>query len=257
MTTTVELDGGVVEIPAVDRTWWSWSGVHGGLAAAMLVRHARRHAGDLGVRSVHGSLLRPVGDGGLHLATEVMRRSAGSVLARSVLREGGAASVLATTLLAGRTAPVHQPCPPPAVPPVQDCRDAGFDPGPVPFIQHLEVRMAGDVRPFDGGTDPVLRAWIRLREPQFDAAETAVVLLDSMPPALYALTTAPVPIPTAEFSVHLTDGLDGIGGGDGWSLIEVRTEQASDTWSVDSSSLWDSTGTLLAVGRQTRRILGA
>ncbi|MDT3443226.1 MULTISPECIES: thioesterase family protein [unclassified Pseudofrankia] len=250
-------NGGDLDIPPIDRSWWSWSGVHGGLTVALLLRHARAHAGGLDARTVHASLLRPVQDGGLRLSTEVVRRGAASVVTRAALMEGGAPAVLATTLLAARAAPTHLPTRPPAVPPPRDCPDAGFTTEVVPFVQHLRVRMAGDARPLSGGTDPSLVAWMRLEEPGFDPAEAAVVMLDSMPPAIYALTTEPVPVPTAEFSVHFTDGLDRLGERDGWSLIEVRTEQASDSWSVDSSSLWSPSGTLLAVGRQTRRILPA
>jgi AraC-like DNA-binding protein len=40
-------DNDEVELPPVDRTWWSWSGAHGGLLAALLLRHAWRHAPEL------------------------------------------------------------------------------------------------------------------------------------------------------------------------------------------------------------------
>jgi acyl-CoA thioesterase len=253
--TGVQESGGDLDIPPIDRTWWSWSGVHGGLTVALLLRHARAHAGGLAARTVHASLLRPVQDGGLRLSTEVVRRGAGSAVTRATLAEGGVPAVLATTLLAGRAEPTHLPARPPAVAPPGDCPDAGFDTEVVPFVQHLRVRMAGETRPLAGGTEPSLVAWMRLDEPGFDPAEAAVVLLDSMPPAIYALTTDSVPVPTAEFSVHVADGVDRLGEGDGWSLIEVRTEQASGSWSVDSGALWSRSGTLLAVSRQTRRIL--
>lgn len=72
----------------------------------------------------------------------------------------------------------------------------------VPFVQHLDIRMAGDARPLGGGTEPVLTAWLRLKEPAFSPAETALVLLDSMPPALYAATTEPVVAPGRHSARH-------------------------------------------------------
>jgi hypothetical protein len=163
-----------VELPPVDRTWWSWGGAHGGLLAALLLRQARTHAPELRPRSLYTSLLVPA-----------------------------------------------------------DARP---------------------VRPLGGGTEPVLTAWLRLKEPAFSPAGTALVLLDSMPPALYAATTEPVVAPTADFAVHFADGLATADLGD-WTLIRTQVEQASSGWMVDSIRLWRPDGALLATARQTRRIL--
>jgi acyl-CoA thioesterase len=124
----------------------------------------------------------------------------------------------------------------------------------VPFVQHVDIRMAGEARPLGGGTEPVLTAWVRLKEPASSSAETALVLLDSMPPALYAATTEPVVAPTADFAVHFADELATADLID-WTLIRTQVEQASSGWMVDSIRLWRPDGTLLATARQTRRVL--
>jgi acyl-CoA thioesterase len=87
----------------------------------------------------------------------------------------------------------------------------------VPFVQHLDIRMAGDARPLGGGTEPVVA-------------------------------------PTADFAVHFADGLATADLGD-WTLIRTQVEQASSGWMVDSIRLWRPDGALLATARQTRRIL--
>jgi acyl-CoA thioesterase len=244
-----------VELPPVDRTWWSWGGAHGGLLAALLLRHAWTHAPELRPRSLYTSLLVPADARPLRSLTEVVRRGGSSAVTRSLLYQGEALVMIGTALLAGeQDGPVMQACPAPPVPPPEECPPEYPPVEVVPFVQYVDFRMAGDARPLGGGTEPVLTAWLRLKEPAFSPAETALVLLDSMPPALYAATTEPVVAPTADFAVHFADGLAPADLGD-WTLIRTQVEQASSGWMVDSIRLWRPDGTLLATARQTRRIL--
>jgi acyl-CoA thioesterase len=104
------------------------------------------------------------------------------------------------------------------------------------------------------GLEAELTAWIRLKEPAFEPVETALILLDAMPPAFYAAATEPVVAPTADLAAHLTDGL-AVADFEDWALIETTTEQASAGWALDSIQLWSQAGVLLAAARQTRRIL--
>jgi hypothetical protein len=125
-----------------------------------------------------------------------MRRGGLSAVTRSLLYQGEALVMIGTALLAGeQDGPVMQACPAPPVPPAEECPPEYPPVEVVPFVQHVDIRMAGDARPLGGGTEPVLTAWLRLKEPAFSPAETALVLLDSMPPALYAATTEPVVAP--------------------------------------------------------------
>jgi acyl-CoA thioesterase len=244
-----------VELPPVDRTWWSWSGAHGGLLAALLLRHAGTHAPELRPRSLYMSLLVPADARPLRCLTEVMRRGGSSAVTRSLLYQGEALVLIGTALLAGeQDGSVMQACPAPPVPPADECPPEYPPVEVVPFVQHVDFRMAGDARPLGGGPEPVLTAWLRLKEPASSPAEMALVLLDSMPPALYAAMTEPVVAPTADFAVHFADGLATAGLGD-WTLIRTQVEQASSGWMVDSIRPWRPDGTLLATARQTRRIL--
>jgi hypothetical protein len=163
-----------------------------------------------------------------------MRRGGLSAVTRSLLYQGEALVMIGTALLAGeQDGPVMQACPAPPVPPAEECPPEHPPVEVVPFVQHLDIRMAGDARPLGGGTEPVLTAWLRPKEPAFSPPETALVLLDSMPPALYAATTEPVVAPTADFAVHFADGLATADLGD-WTLIRTQVEQASSGWMVDS-----------------------
>lgn len=80
-----------------------------------------------------------------------------------------------------------------------------------------------------------------------------MVLADALPPALFALWTVPRPVPTAELTVHFTDALDAAPA-EGWALVRIRTEHAGSGWAIDDSTIWSSSGRLLALARQARAV---
>jgi acyl-CoA thioesterase len=247
--------GGEADLPSIDRTWWSWTGAHGGLLAALLLQHARTQAPELGPRSLYTSFLNPADGRPLRSSTEVVRRSGSSAVTRSQLHQGDSLVLIGTALLTGGpNAPVMQACPAPPVPRADQCPPEHPPVDVVPFVQHVDIRMADAARPLGGGTEPMMTAWLKLKEPAFQPAEAALVLLDSMPPALYAATTEPVLAPTVDLAVHFADGLAAADVGE-WALIRTQVEQASTGWMIDSIHLWSPDGNLLATARQTRRIL--
>jgi hypothetical protein len=73
----------------------------------------------------------------------------------------------------------------------------------VPFAQHVEIRRIGP-GPFEGGDRAELLAWVRWvdRDAPVDAV-SLVILVDALAPALYAVATNPVPIPTVDLTVTL------------------------------------------------------
>ena len=125
----------------------------------------------------------------------------------------------------------------------------------VPFSQYLDIRPINAARPFGGGTDPTFEVWIRLRpDVLLPPAVRAAVLLDALPPGLFATRTAPVPIPTAEFTAHLAPAAHDPDGD--WFHLRQHTTWASVDLCVDDTELRRPTGELVAQGRQLRRIMG-
>jgi acyl-CoA thioesterase len=252
-----DLTSSDVDLPALDPTWWSWHSAHGGLLAAMMMRHARRLAGGMTPRSVHASFLAPVRTAPLRLSTEVQQRNLSSAVTRSTLYHDGQPAASATSLFAEdgpENGMLYRKPRMPDVPDVADCPEFDLLPDLIPVARHLSIRMASAVRPLAGGEDARLTAWIRLKNLDLEPAEAVFVLLDSMPPALYGVLNQPVPVPSAEISVRFTDQV-AHGGLDDWALIQVRTEQAGLGWTLESGSLWTPDGTLMGVSLQTRRIM--
>lgn len=239
----------------LDPAWRSWAGPHGGLLAAVLLRTAQGLLPEgQEPRALTAQFLAVTGGDTAAVEAELLRagRSSSAVAAR--LRDAAGATTTTAVLHGGapRTSPTaHDAVPAPRVPGPDDVAPLDLPVALVPFSQQLEFRPVGP-HPLSGGTAPELVCWVRLRDGgPYDAAALAV-LVDVLPPALYGATTTPVPVPTVELSVVLTEAPRA----DGWVLTRSATRTAEGGWCVDDVEVWDAGGRLLAQSRQLRRVLG-
>ncbi len=239
----------------LDRSWWSWSGPHGGLLAALLLRTAGELAGpDRVPRALSVQFLTAPPEGQVELTAEVLRDGGSSSVVRATLVAAGETTTTATLTSARHRARAgtYSMVPAPNVPGPADCASMQLPVEAVPFSGHLDYRPATPGLPLSGGDVAELVAWVRLKDGGSYDPAALVVLTDVMPPALYAATTVPVPIPTVELSVVLHHGPHATG----WVLTRIATRTSADGWCVDDSEVWDADGRLLAQARQVRRLLG-
>ena len=238
---------------ALDRSWWSWSGPHGGLLAALALGAARGVVGaDREPHVVSAQFLAAAGDRPLELAARVLRAGGSSDVVRVETTADGE-PVLTSTLTLARPRPggtSYDDVPAPVVPPPDACPTVDQT-GVVPFAGHVEIRRTGP-GPLEGGAAAELVAWVRFRDDRPVDAEALVVLVDALAPGLYGIATVPVAVPTVDLTVTLLPGPPVVG----WTLVRIRTRTAADGWCVDDSDVWAPDGRLLASARQSRRVLG-
>ncbi len=120
----------------------------------------------------------------------------------------------------------------------------------VPFSRHIEYRPIGSGRLFGAGPQPRLTAWVRLLVDVEPIVATAV-LLDALPPSLFAVVSRPINLPTVELTAHLVSPPPPAGT---WLLLDQATLWHDGDLALDDASLTDAHGTLIAQCRQTRRI---
>lgn len=245
----------ISENQRVDASWRSWSGVHGGLLAGILLDQANRTVPHLVPRALHVSYLAAVRSDTMSVSADLVREGRTSATVRAEVRSDDRPSVIGTATfgtvgdgpeIAAEKAP-SAPSPENSIP----------LPSPVelvPFTQYVEFRSPDGSAPMSGGAEPVLTAWVRMSLPLDSPAKGLAVLLDALAPALYAMRTTPVPVPSVEFAIHFTAAFAAVDL-TGWNLVRIRTEHAGGGWCVDGSEVWSADGTLLATGRQSRRIL--
>ncbi len=231
-----------------ETSWKSFDGIQGGLIAATMIRAAADATGaDPFTVSAHlgrpvppGSSTLTVDDvhGGRTVSCHVALADYATALVR--LARDGDSTVRSTSSVApaaddpSTLAPLEIP--------------VDF----VPFAQHLDIRPINAARPFAGGNSPEFDVWIRLLDGlDFTTAERSAVLLDALPPGLFATLTMPVAIPTVEFSAHFAPIAPP---NSPWHRLRHRTVWATDTLCVDETELFTATGELAAQARQLRRI---
>jgi acyl-CoA thioesterase len=240
----------------IDPGWNSWTGLHGGYITALAAGAAAARVPGQALRSVQAVFLRPVTGRRAIIGVQAVRAGGtSSVLDADVTDDAGRAALRLRALLgSGAAGPRYDEQSAPAAPAPGDCPPFRFPVELVPFTQHLDVRPAGTARPLAGGDTAELLAWIRLQRRELTGPQALLVLADALPPALYATTTAPVPMPSADLAVHL--GPDASQAEpDGWFLVRLATMTAGDGWSIDRATVWAAGGRLLASATQTRRIL--
>jgi acyl-CoA thioesterase len=139
-------------------------------------------------------------------------------------------------------------------------RPRGSDPGAAPIFrppseivhfQNAEVRLDPDVKPFGGGAESHVAAWVRPLDGEAIDAAWLVAMCDILPPAVFTRTTGPVKAATLEYVVHLATATPTLPPGE-HVYLSCRAPLSSEGFAVEDATMWGSDGAVLAVARQTR-----
>ncbi len=244
--------GAALDLP---RPLWGFGGVHGGLSLALLLRAMQSLVDDRPLQQVSAQFRRVLrGPFALDVSTDGLGRTAAWCHGRATQQGETAVSATALFRTAG-DAPARTLAPrAPTVAPWTRCAEFAVPREFVPFAQQTEIRPAGDARPYAGGDDAELIAWIRLagddRAP--DLARLAV-LMDGLAPSYAAVLDRPVPVPTVTLSLSVGDGLRAAR--DPWILLRTRTHALyDDGWFTEHLDAWTPDGAHLASAEQVRRV---
>jgi len=249
----------------LDASWTSFAGVQGGLVIGAAVDAARAATGRH-PRSASALMMRAVQPGELTLDSGVLRTGRGtSAVSVHGHTTGGGLALVGSVLLS--TEPAAGAPDAQGVGPGDLATPAGLFTTPtsagdedllpqqfVPFAQHLEYRPVGATYPMAGGSEALLACWVRVRHGAAPMSRSTVtaVLLDALPPSVMATRTTPVYAATADMSLHLAG--PGLAAGE-WGRLVQRAHWSDEHTSVDDAVLRDETGRLVAVSRQTRRMI--
>lgn len=237
---------------AIDPSWGSWTGLHGGYVASRWLATAAATTPP-GHRPIAASVsfLAPLSGGEPEVRTRPVRTGASSSVVTGELGDLDAPA-LTGVLTAATTGsgPTSLHVAVPDVPAPGEVPTVELPTEMVPFVQHIEYRPVGAL-PFSGAATAELGAWMRLRDGRPVDAAALMILADGLPPALYATVPAPLVVPSVDLQVVFS-GEQPAGG---WVFGQIRTRNAWSGWCVDDSDVWSEDGRLLAQARQTRRVL--
>lgn len=138
---------------------------------------------------------------------------------------------------------------PPDLPPPEECplgRPETPDGTYIALFDRLEVRYDRETLQWarDGSaTEPVMRAWVRIKDDDTDPYAVAVAA-DALPPTVFALGFLGW-APTVEMTTYLRGRP-----APGWMRVAVHTQVVVGGWFDEQAVVWDAEGRLVAQARQ-------
>lgn len=239
----------------LERQLWGFGGLHGGLALALMTSAMQEQAPGTRLQSVTGRFHRAISD---EFQIEVSPVRSGRVLttlaARAVTDKG--LHVDASAIFCAPRRPVGPPVAPqaPVAPPPEECDVFTIPPEFVPISAHMQIRPVGPNRPYAGGTDPELTAWVRLLEDDDPPDDRRFILMmDALAPSYAAILSKLQLIPTVELTVRPSGELTAAPSP--WILLRARTRTASaGGWVDEEIHAWGRNGEYLGSALQLRLV---
>ncbi len=229
--------------------WNIGTNPNGGYAMLPVLRAMADAAGRSDPVSVTVHYLRPAvpgADG--EITADVVRVGRSGTNVTATLVQHGSARLTVTAILGDLSAPVSEAPDPgltvaaPHIPPPEACVDRsqlgqGVE---LPLLSRVDVRVSRDQ---DGPA--TVDGWIRLRDGTPPTALWLPLFADAFPPALHATIERVGWVPTLELTVHVRRRP-----APGWVQARLACDDVAGGWMVETGTLWDATGALVARSRQ-------
>lgn len=237
--------------------WNIGDSANGGYALTPALRAARDLGGHPDPISVTTHFLRPVQGGGRGQVVARLVRTGRSVsVATATLHQADADRLVVNAVFGDvddvdAVASTFQP-EPPSIPPPEGCIDR------TELLQGVELPIAGrvDVRIDPGravagaSPDAVMEGWIRLADGTPPSTMTLPLFADAFPPSLFARFGRVGWVPTIELTVHVRRLPS-----DGWCQARFECDDLIGGRMIETGTLWDSTGRVVARSRQLGLLL--
>ncbi|WP_424890820.1 thioesterase family protein [Streptomyces sp. XH2] len=234
-----------------------FGGFHGGLTLALMASAmqdaAQKISPGLRLQSATARFLRPIGDD-FRLETSLIRagRTLTTLGADAVTEKG---IHVAGSAVFGNPQPAEWQTFAPAAPKApapEECEVFVIPPEFVAISTYLEIRPVGPNRPYAGGAEPELIAWIRITEDERPPdALRFVFLMDSLAPSYAAVLSTLALVPTVELTVRTSSNL--AQASSPWILLRARTRSATaEGWVDEEIDAWGRDGAHLGSAQQLR-----
>jgi acyl-CoA thioesterase len=230
--------------------WWVGGGPNGGYLGAIFVR-ALSAAPGLGARPLRSITLHYLGrprEGPAELQVDADRHGRTVSFLRARLVQDGRLMATAAAVFADERDGVEldQVDTPAVASPEETAELPDTADGP-PFSHQFDYRPALGSPTFGGGDEALTGGWLRLHDERALDAAALVAFTDSWFPAVFAMRTEPLGVPTIELTVHLRGRLPRE---HDWTLGRYRTRLARHGFLEEVSEIFSREGELLAEGRQ-------
>ena len=237
--------------------WNIGDSANGGYAMAPVLRSIR----DLGAHpdpiSVTTHFLRPTAGGeGAHVRSETIRNGRTTSVGCGTLAQAGKDRLTVVAAFGDLSQPspvdVELTVLPPLIPPPADCVDrAELEQGvALPILDRVDVRIHPDRVVAGASDDAVVEGWIRFVDGTDPSTLAATLFADAFPPSLFSMVGRVGWVPTIELTVHVRRRP-----APGWMQARLECDDLTGGRMIETGSLWDSTGALVARSRQIGLLL--
>lgn len=253
-------------IDAVDESVWrtelstNWNigeSANGGYAMVAVLRALREVGGHPDPVSVTTHFLRPVqGGGDGRINTELIRRGRSVSVARGTLVQAGADRLVVTAALGDLgvegTISEQIDLTAPDIPGPEDCmaRTGGAQGVELPITSRIEVRIPPERMVPGESEQAISEGWIRFVDGAPPSSLALPLFADAFPPTLFAKLGRVGWVPTIELTVHVRRRPSA-----GWVQARFECDDLADGRMIESGTLWDSTGRVVARSRQLGLLL--
>ena len=240
------------------RLWDGWSigtNPNGGYAVQPVLRALTEVAGRPDPASLTVHYLRPaLGATDGEVRASVVRSGRRAAFATGSLVQDGDQRLTAAAVLTDLSEPASDAPDPaltlgaPAIPPPDRCVDRqelnqGVE---LPLLSRVDVRVSRDAP----AGRAVVDGWIRLRDGSAPTTAALVLFADAFPPAVHAVVERVGWVPTLELTVHVRRRPTS-----GWVQARMECDDVAGGWMIETGTLWDEAGTLVARSRQLGMLL--
>jgi acyl-CoA thioesterase len=254
--TAVQPEGDGTYRTRLSGAWNIGPNPNGGYAMTPMLRAAIDAAGRPDPMSVTVHFLRPAApeaDG--EVTTRIVRAGRSGVNVAAALVQEGSERLTMAAILGDLSSPVSDAPDPglgvaaPEIPPPDACVDRdelgqGIE---LTLLSRLDVRVVHDAT--NGGAVTV-DGWVRLTDGTPPASAWLPLFADAFPPALHARIGRVGWVPTLELTVHVRRRPV-----DGWIQARLTCDDVAGGWMIETGTLWDESGALVARSRQLGMLL--
>jgi acyl-CoA thioesterase len=236
--------------------WCIGDNPNGGYAVQPVLRALADVTGRPDPTSLTVHYLRPaLADADATITTAVVRAGRSGTNVTATLTQDGQLRLTVSAIMGDLTTPVSDAPDPdlrvaaPEIPPPDECieRSALGQGIELPLLSRVDVRVRRDQPPDAAAT---VDGWIRLRDGTPPDAHSLVLLADAFPPAVHTKVGRVGWVPTLELTVHVRRRP-----AKGWVQARMTCDDVAGGRMIETGSLWDSSGALVARCRQLGMLL--
>jgi acyl-CoA thioesterase len=238
--------------------WDIGDNANGGYAMLPVLRSLREESGHSDPLSVTTHFLRPIQGGG------------DARINTSLVRRGRSVSVLTGDLTVAETQRLtvsavfgdlddHEPgtgidISAPLIPEPEECLNRAelLQGVALPIASRIDVRVHPNSAVVNESKPAISEGWVRLSDGAPPTALSLPLFADAFPPSLFAKLGSVGWVPTIELTVHVRRKP-----ADGWIQARFECDDLIGGRLIESGTLWDSTGRVVARSRQLGLLLDA